>query len=355
VTARPLAARETPQPIAALWLAALLLCCCDPKVLIGYVPDQSGSSHDAATMTPDVGRDAGQPEPLPKVSWPSGVHSGNDLQAALSFETWRGRPLDLMQVYPDRAHGWDGIVSPGWPVDMLSAFSGKLVLSVPLYPDGQGNNQDCASGAYDAQWRKLGTFLVAHDRPDAIVRLGWGPNDLNHSWRADPDPADWISCFRHSVSALRATAPSVRIDWSFNPIGAPNITTADPYTMYPGDAYVDFVGIEAFDRYPPSTTRAEWNDHCNAPTGLCSVISFARRHGKKLGIAEWGVASCGGDPGGDNPFFIQRIVATFAANLDVMGYEAYFEDGGGEVCSNISDGTTNPKAAARYKEIYRTR
>jgi hypothetical protein len=366
-----------------LAVGSLVLCCCDPNVLIGYVPTHSNSAHDAAVAVGDVDahvaadaaqkdgevradaamridasaeRDAGMPEPLPKVSWRSGVHSNNDLQSNLSFGTWRGRPIDLIHTYADRSQGWEGLVNPGWPVDMLSPFGGLLVLSVPLYPDGQGNNQDCAAGMYDAQWRKLGTFLSAHSRADTIIRLGWGPNDMNHGWRADADPSDWIACYRNAVSAIRATDSSVRIDWTFNPPGPPNITDSDPYTMYPGDAYVDFVGIEAFDHYPASATRADWTAHCNAPAGLCSVINFARKHGKKLGIAEWGVASCGGVSGGDNAFYVERVLATFAANLDVMGYEAYFEDDGTEVCSAISNAMTkNPSAAAMYKAIYSAR
>jgi hypothetical protein len=365
---------------AALALGLLALCSCDPNVLIGYVPTQAAAQHDAAVVLPDAGlapdaarsdaevpvdagmlldasaeRDAGAPEPLPKVSWRSGVHSNNDLQSNVAFGTWRGRPIDLIHTYPDRAQGWDGLVNPSWPVDMLSQFGGFLVMSVPLYPDGQGNNRDCAAGAYDAQWHKLGTFLIAHNRADTILRLGWGPNDLNHGWRADADPSDWIACFQHTVKAVRATDLNIRIDWTFNPPGPPNITDADPYTMYPGDDVVDFIGIEAFDHFPASATRAEWTAHCNAPAGLCSVIDFARKHGKKLGIAEWGVASCGGSEGGDSAFYVERVLATFAANLDVMGYEAYFEDDGTEVCSAISSGSTNPNAAAMYKAIYSAR
>jgi hypothetical protein len=364
-----------------LALGCLVLCGCDPHVLIGYVPTDQAAQYDAAVVVSDahvpldsaksdaqvradaavrrdasVERDASALEPLPKVSWPSGVHSNNDLKSNVAFGTWRGRPIDFIHAYPDRSQGWEGVVNPTWPVDMLSAFGGFFVLSVPLYPDGQGNNQDCAAGMYDAQWRKLGTFLNAHNRADTVIRLGWGPNDLNHGWRADADPSDWIACFQHAVKALRETDASARIDWTFNPPGPPNITNSDPYTMYPGDDYVDFIGIEAFDHYPASETRSAWTAHCDAPAGLCSVIDFARNHGKKLGIAEWGVASCGGSTGGDSAFYVEHVLATFAANLDVMGYEAYFEDDGTEVCSAISGAAPrNPNAAAMYKAIYSAR
>ncbi len=318
-------------------LVTLALSACDPHVVIGYVSD-SGTSL----------------EPLPEISWPSGAHSGNDYAQYTAFAAWRGRPLDLANVYPDRT-AWPGIVTPGWPVDMFSDYPGRLILNLPLYPEGQGDNLSCAAGAYDAEWRKLGSFLVARSRADTIVRLGWGPNDLSHAWRADADPGDWITCFRRVVSAIRSTDPRVLIDWSFNPIGAPNVATWDPYATYPGDAYVDFVGIEAFDRHPAANSEAEWSRQCNAATGLCSVIRFARQRGKKLGIAEWGVSDCGDGVGGDNPLFIRRVLTTFAENRDIMGYEAYFESDGDEVCSALMESAQRPAAAALYRAIYSAR
>ena len=120
------------------------------------------------------------------------------------------------------------------------------------------------------------------------------------------------------------------------------------------DGYVDYVGIELFDRYPPARTPAEWDAKCNAPTGLCSLMGFARVRGKKVGIAEWSVVSCGESAGGDNPFFIQAAAATFAANRDVLAYEVYYEDDS-KLCSAIVDGRQNPLAAARYRAIFGAR
>lgn len=319
-----------------LALSLWLLVACDPEVVVGH----RGT--------------ADEEEPLPVVSWPSGAYAGHDLAPNLAFAAWRGRPLDVVTLFVDRT-SWSGIVSPGWPVDMYTSFPGTLILSVPLYPEGQGDNRTCASGAYDGEWRKLGAFLVQRGRPDSILRLGWGPNDLDHAWRADADPADWIACFQRIVTAVRESDPRARIDWSFNPKGPSQIADWDPYATYPGDAFVDFVGIEAFDRHPPALSDAEWARQCEAPTGLCSLARFARQHGKKLGIAEWGVAACGAGAGGDNPRFVRRIVAQFAANRDIMGFESYFESEDDDVCSALTTGLRNREAAAVYRAIYAAR
>ena len=348
----------------AVLLALLTATACSPEVVIGYAPALASDGGPDASM--DAATDAAEPEPLPEVTWPSGGHPGNELQTYLDFGTWRGRPTEIAHVFPDRA-SWDGIVTPSWPVDMFEPFEGTLILSLPPYPEAMGNDLDCAMGMYDAEWAKLGTFLVERGRADTIVRLSWGPNDTEHYWQVPSDAAGtvldadigaFVACFRRIVDTVRTTDPEVRIDWSFNPVGAPNIATFDPYLTYPGDDYVDFVGMEVFDMYPPVTTDAEWDAVCTAPTGLCTLAQFARLHGKQLGIAEWAVIGCGADGqpdptnvGGDNAFFVRKVVQTFADNADIMAYDAYFEDSTG-VCSTINDGTTNSNAAAMYQAIY---
>jgi len=354
-------ARRAPGTSYAVLLAMLAAASCAPDVVIGYAALHADGGLDAGGDA-DVDADL----PLPDVTWMSGGHPGNDLAVYLEFGDWRGRPLALAHVFPDRA-SWDGVVTPAWPVDMFEPFDGLLVLSLPPYPAALGTNLDCAMGDYNDEWAQLGTFLNERGRPDTILRLGWGPNDLAHEWHvasnADGTPnqtdlQNWLDCFRNVVTAVRSTAPQVRIDWTFNSIGPSRIATFDPYVTYPGDEYVDFVGIEVFDMYPPTRTDADWDAACNAPTGLCTLFDFARAHRKQVGIAEWAVIGCdfGDGPndnvGGDNPFFVEKVFETFAANADALAYEAYFEDGGDEVCSAIDEDGSNSNSAAKYKELF---
>jgi hypothetical protein len=253
--------------------------------------------------------------------------------------------------FVDRTTGWPGIVTPSWPVDMLQPLPTKLVLSLPLYPEGMGNLTDCAAGMYDSEWRKLGPFMKGKGRGDSIIRLGWGPNDSEHYWHAGDDPAEYIACFRHVAQALRDTGPELTIAWDFDDSAVPGSTPLDPYSAYPGDEYVDYIGLEAFDMSPPVYDDAAWDAKCHSATGLCSTLEFARMHGKRLGLSEWAITSCYGDPGGDNPFYIQKMFELFAANAGSMGFEIYYQDNS-EVCSSISDEADRPKAAAKYKELY---
>jgi hypothetical protein len=285
--------------------------------------------------------------------WMSGVWTTGDRAGDEAFGAWRGRPLDLVQVYAGRDQGWSGITNP-WPVSTYAGFPGRLVLSVPTFPQGGGSNAACASGAYDAHWRQLGSFLVAHGRADTIVRLGWEFNGTWMYWHSDNSGAAFKGCFQHAATAMRATDPKILLDWTFTAHGTQVPTSGNPYDAYPGNAYVDFIGIDSYDMAPASHSVAAFNAQCAGSNGMCKAIAFARANGKKLGVGEWGVASCtssGG--GGDNALYIQEMYNTFAANRDVMGYEAYFDDpDAGNVCSSIVNGRQNPQAAARYKALF---
>ncbi|HMI90707.1 MAG TPA: hypothetical protein VK509_05055, partial [Polyangiales bacterium] len=166
------------------------------------------------------------------------------------------------------------------------------------------------------------------------------------------DPADWVRCYQQVAGSIRATGENLGIAWDFDDSNFADSTALDPYLAYPGDEYVDFIGLEAFDMSPPVHTEAEWDAKCNSPAGLCSVIEFARSHGKRVGISEWAVVSCYGVPGGDNPFYIEKMFETFSTHAGVMGFEIYYQNSG-EVCSVISDDAAHPTAGARYKELYR--
>jgi hypothetical protein len=185
-----------------------------------------------------------------------------------------------------------------------------------------------------------------------VIRLGWGFNDPTKPWRTDPDPAQWIACFRRVVTAIRSTGPDVRIDWTLNAYASPLPSSGDPFDAYPGDDYVDIIGTDVYDADPPVRTEEQWQARCEQPYGLCRTLRFAREHGKQAGVGEWGVASCGANPGGDNPFFITKMFRTFAENDDILAYESYFDNDGQDVCSSIADGGLNPLSAARYLEAY---
>ncbi|MBL7487857.1 glycosidase [Frankia sp. AgB1.9] len=285
------------------------------------------------------------------VRWVSGAN-GNFPSEIEPWAAWTGRPVDLAMIFTSRTD-WNSVESPDWPLDAFTtaAWPGQISIAQPLWPDSGGNERDCAAGAYDEHWHRFGENLLKYGRGDAIVRLGW---EFNGDWY-DWYPRDvnvWKQCYQRTVTALRDTAPDVRIDWTMTMHRDDLPRGGDVWSAYPGDAYVDIIGIDYYDMSPPASTQGLWDRLCVAPSGLCTVIQQARARGKKFSVPEWGVVS-GAGGGGDNPFFIQKMYAMFQANAGILAYEAYYNNADADnVRSSLLNPTLNPRSAQRYLQLF---
>jgi hypothetical protein len=192
-------------------------------------------------------------------------------------------------------------------------------------------------------------------RADSVVRLGWEFNG-DMDWRAT-DTATWIACYRRAATAIRSTNPAVLLDWTINGHGT-HAGTCDGLSTncYPGDAYVDIVGIDNYDHYPAARNRAEFDRIGAEPEGLDWLYAFAKAHHKPFSVGEWGVVPTG-DAGRDNPDYITWMHQWFAAHATDLAYEAYFSDcGAGGVQSSLFRADTacrdNADSAATYRRLF---
>jgi hypothetical protein len=295
------------------------------------------------------------PETVPGHSglpWPSGTNVG-DLAALRAWAAFRGRPNDVALVLTDYT-SWDGITRPTI-LDPMQSYEGVLVIAQPFWPDRSGGSLSaCAAGDYDANWRTFGATLAAKGRQASIVRLAWQFNGNDVEWSAT-DPVPWVDCFRRVVTAIRVNAPEARIDWSMNAHGTDEPQGGDTFDVYPGDDFVDVIGIDAYDMTPSSPDEASFTEQCRGPEGICTVADFARRHGKRLGVGQWAVVTCNGfgDRGDDNAFYVERMHRLFQENADIMGYETYYNDRKTRsFCTSLLDPVEAPTASARYQQLW---
>jgi len=301
--------------------------------------EEAGESDGPATTSPTRRRSGGTaPGGLP---WRSGLVIGTQSEVD-SWQSYRGRPIDVVHGFTERG-SWEGVESASWILSAWGDSPHAIVISQPFWPEGSGGSlSECAGGAYDANWARYGSALAAAGRTDAYTRLAWEFNGDWFEWSAT-DVGAWKQCYRQVVQAVRSTAPDARFEWNMNAHGSQS-SDGDAWKAYPGDDVVDVVGIDPYDHYPTSTTAAEFNQQCTDSEGLCSVIDFARAHGKGVGVTEWGVINSGI---GDNPVYMEKMFETFTAGADVMEYETYFNE---ESFSTTLDDGANPQSA----EVYRT-
>jgi hypothetical protein len=316
----------------------------------------------ACGSTSHDGADSGTPSGL---AWKSGAASSD----YATFATWRGRPLDVAVAGSNWA-SWDEIIAPY--VSDLSSFPGFLQLRMPMLP-GTGATlasgvtfASCASGSYDSYFVSLGQFLVGRGRGDSHVRIGWEANGNWYPWNAGnaASPQEWVQCFQHEATALRSAAPNVQIDWNMN-ADTKTPASGNATDIYPGDAYVDSIGVDFYDFFPALDTDALWTQHYmdqapgGGPHGIGAWLAYAVSRGKPFSVPEWGIinssaADC--SCGGDDPVYVGHMHDFFAASAANMAYESYFNlpvtTGTTENETIIYPSTTSPNASARYQSLF---
>ncbi len=138
-----------------------------------------------------------------------------------------------------------------------------------------------ASGAQDAYLRAQADAVKQFDRP-VFVRPDWEMNsDWYPEWNAPQvPPSAYIAAWRHVYEVFQAEgAVNAAFVWCVNTWPGPNAT--DVSAWYPGDSYVDWVGVDGYPQSAPTDFLM------NSPDGLNPLADFAAAHDKPLMLAEW--------------------------------------------------------------------
>jgi hypothetical protein len=317
--------------------------------------DRAEVSRDSELPTPGDGPRSGQP-------WLSGVNGDPAITPAAvdAFCDWRDSACDLAHVFVGR-DSWRSVTRPSFAQRNFAGWPGRLVISVPPFPERSGASlAACADGDYDARWATFGETLNATRRQDSVVRIAWDANGDWYEWSAST-PADYVGCWRHIADAINSTAePDPLLDWTVSGHYSQNPPSHNPLELYPGDAWVDIVGIEYFDHFPSSRSRGEFEAQADDVGGITWLYDFTQAHGKRFGVGAWGVVRGGVGGGGDNPNFVQFMRDWFTARAGKgLYYENYYNNGEpGKIGSNLARpvGRTcafrNPDAARRYRQLW---
>ena len=270
------------------------------------------------------------------------------------YEAWLGRPVGYTLDFVGSAAAnapapWAAIDNPSWWCNRWAGRSSTLVLSTAMLPSSAFSLAAGARGDYDAHWRKFGQVMVARGCAGAILRLGWEFNGKFYPWAAGGKEATFAAYWRRIVDTLRAI-PNQRFRFDWTPLAGN--THANVEAAYPGDAYVDIVGLDAYDTstVAVSNPTARWNDQVTRRYGLSWQRSFAAAHGKLMSLPEWGLSARRADKlgGGDNPDYIIRMVEWIRTNPYL--YASYFEVDASDASHRLMT-TQFPRSSARFRGL----
>jgi hypothetical protein len=242
------------------------------------------------------------------------------------FGQWLGRSPGWVIDFLNYADAEDPLRSGRWILPCWRGAPFRLSLAIPLLPrDGSGSLAEGARGAYDQRYRDIAALLLANDRADAVLRIGWEMNGDWMPWNAAPDPAAYIAYWRRVAAIFRDTPGArFRLEW------APTLgrNTIDPERAYPGDDAVDLIGMSVYNQswtVPTGAHALRWLQLRSQPNGLDWHRRFAAAHGKPRSFPEWGTGQRpDGSGGGDDGFFVEAMADWLAApDIAYYGYWDY--------------------------------
>jgi hypothetical protein len=285
------------------------------------------------------------------------------VQAAVtSFDDETDTKVTCLSAYLLGETNWSQWVDP-WITNWKIGYSAwvaqeptnrELVLAVSLIPLKLENEKNpliwesaCAKGAYNSYATELGDHLVSSGLGNSVLRLG---PEMNGKWepyfigKTTAEQHQWAVCFANEVTGLRkAPGEHFLIDWNPNACKG-NYTYTN---FYPGNAYVDIVGLDLYDvGCLMPTTRLSFAKLAGEQEGLAHFEAFAAAEGKPMSLPEWGLSSV---PAGDDPGYVDGIGA--AVTEGNFAFETYFE-GIGPNIKAIPLGTHTPLSLAAFKEWF---
>ncbi len=261
--------------------------------------------------------------------------------AALSkYQAVLGRTVDGASDFLDDSSTWANlVVSTQWSASCWKGKVANIALAVPMGVVDGGTTQlaDIAAGKDDVYYTQIGQTLVAEGFPGAYLRVGWEFNGNWYIWAASGHTAQWIAAFQHIVSVMRAVSgQSFKFVW--NPgLGTESVS---PALVYPGDAYVDVVGTDAYDNswdVDYTVPARRWDSIDNDSWGVAAVIAFAKTHNKPVAFPEWAAGTRpDGHGGGDDPLYITNMAAAMAGTT--VAYQSYWDFNAADFNGVVSGG-----------------
>lgn len=238
--------------------------------------------------------------------WPD---DDNTLSA---FETWLGAPADLVSHHPDATSGWAGMVANIAARGAAATYDNQIHWSVPFMLRTGNSLAAAAAGDYDADHVSVAQALISahnHATNPIIVRGPWEFNLASQPWNCAnaTDDANFKAAWIRWVNNFRSVSDRFLFEWCPNGAGGLN---RDVTLAYPGDAYVDLIGVDLYNHEPTNAGYFGYQrDDANA--GITYIHDFAVAHNKPFTMPEVGFTGTSGAAYLTYPADLMAIARTY--------------------------------------------
>jgi beta-mannanase len=241
-----------------------------------------------------------------------------------TFHEFSSTRSDDGERFPDFPNGYAPQVSE------LTAWAARGIVPVltwqPLSdyangPDAAYTLLTITAGNHDAEINAWATAAAAYGKP-LYIRFAHEMNGDWYPWGQHINgntPAQYVAAWRYVVNKFRA-AGATNVKW----IWAPNVLygTTWPITgLYPGDSYVDVIGMDGYNWGTSGDGPVGWYSFTTLFAGLYDQVR-ALAPSKPIIVAEVNSAESGGDKAAwIKSAFLTEIPARFPAVQGVMWFD----------------------------------
>jgi hypothetical protein len=188
----------------------------------------------------------------------TGTQAPWDMTAVTKFEEMAHRKVSLVQFFQPFSNCKTSPCSfygfPAGPMESIRDHGAIPVLSWGSQSTPAGINEpdyqlsDILAGKYDSFIRGFATAAKAWGRP-FFLRYDWEMNGSWFSWSDGANanrPGEFVAAWRH-VHDIFAEVGATNATWVWCPNIDPSNTMQSLSSVYPGDAYVDWTGLDGYN------------------------------------------------------------------------------------------------------------
>jgi hypothetical protein len=266
----------------------------------------------------------------------TGTEAPWDMHAITRFEQMAGKSMSLIQFSAPFANCSPSCSFYEFPREQMESI--RAHGSIPFFswasqatpatidqPDFQLS--DVISGTYDSYIREFAEAAKAWGHP-FFLRFNWEMNGGWFAWSEGVNgnqPGEYVAAWRH-VHDIFTEVGATNATWVWCPNVDPGGTMQDLASLYPGDEYVDWTGLDGYN----------WGTNPNGPRGWMSfekLFSATYREitetiapSKPLVIGEMGSSEYGGSKSAWIEEALDSVPANYPKVRALLWFEKY-DDG----------------------------
>mmetsp|Transcript_18874 Transcript_18874/g.40825 ORF Transcript_18874/g.40825 Transcript_18874/m.40825 type:complete len:429 (-) Transcript_18874:47-1333(-) len=164
---------------------------------------------------------------------------------------------------------------------VFAGYTDGIGIQIGLWLGGSKGCRKINSGKLDDQIEALIDYLNGCGAHRVLLRVGYEFDNPSFGYSDAPDA--YVKAYRRIVGAIRKSPSKSKCKFVWHSWAAPKVASLQSF--WPGDAYVDWIGISIFQQLYPWAQ----NDSSFAGGRLSDVeevLAFAKEHGKATMIAE---------------------------------------------------------------------